>query len=403
MKIPTSFAWPTARSARLAIFALLITLFYSLVVSWRSGETSMFSSASRRLNWGQAREASEDTMRKLKYGGNWERRVNNLFTGSTDLGRVANRTLGFERVVAIGLPERSDKRDALDLMAALSGFDIDWVDGVKSSHMSEKALPFGIDVKNVHDNFLGSWRGHMNAIRRVVDNGISSALIIEDDIDWDVHLKLQLSDIANGARQVLSESSSHVPRSPYGDSWDVLWLGHCGEPFPETLEENVALEAEAKVRMSVKHSIKEDDTVPPYSQVSRLVDWSVFPARTRLVHLSAAPICSFAYALTQSAARKILFALSVDGLHMAFDNSLAQLCRDSVHDLGRQREDGYRLKCLSVNPTIMFHHKAKGLLHADSDIQSYGEDGSIREKVPGTSVRSLEGTSRGNIRECRTV
>lgn len=82
-----------------------------------------------------------------------------------DFGQVANRTLGFQKVMAIGLPERSDKRDALDLMAALSGFEIDWVDGVRSSSISDKAVPFGIDVTKMHDNFFGSWRGHMNAIR----------------------------------------------------------------------------------------------------------------------------------------------------------------------------------------------------------------------------------------------
>lgn len=31
----------------------------------------------------------------------------------TDIDLVGNQTLGFEKVFAIGLPERSDKRDAL--------------------------------------------------------------------------------------------------------------------------------------------------------------------------------------------------------------------------------------------------------------------------------------------------
>lgn len=89
----------------------------------------------------------------------------------------------------------------------------------------------------------------------------------------------------------------------------------------------------------------------------------------------------------QSAARKILYALSVDGLQMAFDNSLAQLCRDAMHDLGRGKDGGYRLKCLSINPTIMFHHKAKGRLARDSDIQSLGEDGSIRDEGTTESIK----------------
>ena len=83
-----------------------------------------------------------------------------------DFGRVSNKTLGFEKVIAIGLPERTDKRDALELMASLTGFDIEWVDGVKPSSIPNKAVPYGIDPAAVRDNFLGSWRGHMNAIRQ---------------------------------------------------------------------------------------------------------------------------------------------------------------------------------------------------------------------------------------------
>lgn len=85
---------------------------------------------------------------------------------SEDLDRVANRTLGFQEVISIGLPERSDKRDALSLMAALSGFDLTWINGIPQDSISDKAVPYGIDLTYARDSFLGSWRGHMNAIRQ---------------------------------------------------------------------------------------------------------------------------------------------------------------------------------------------------------------------------------------------
>lgn len=219
----------------------------------------------------------------------------------------------------------------------------------------------------------------------IVEQRISSALIMEDDMDWDVHLKSQLQTVARGARHVFPGSPRH-PNSPYGDSWDILWLGHCGEPFPETLEENAGLDDHAQARMSAKYLIRDDKTVPPYSQLSHLVDWGLFPAKTRIVHMSAAPICSFAYAVSQKGAQKLLHSLSVEGLHMAFDNSLAQVCRDAVFDLGREQDGGYGAKCVSVNPTIMFHHKARGLVSADSDIQSYGKGGDVREKGMTESI-----------------
>ena len=210
---------------------------------------------------------------------------------------------------------------------------------------------------------------------------------MEDDVDWDVHIKSQLHDVARGARHVMPDNTSALPHSPYGDGWDLLWLGHCGELFPETLQENLNLLPEAKARMSAKYIIHNDDTVPPYSNVSGLVDWSAYPPKTRIVHLGAAPLCTFAYAITQHAARVLLHSMSIDGLSMAIDNAMAQQCRDSVNALGRGQQTEYGLRCLSVNPTIVFHHKPKGRISGDSDIQSYGKDGSVREKGFTESIK----------------
>ena len=76
-------------------------------------------------------------------------------------GIIHNSTLGFEKIFAIGLPERSDKRDALALTSSLTGFKIDWIEGVKGESVPDKALPFGVDRVALWENNVGSWRGHM--------------------------------------------------------------------------------------------------------------------------------------------------------------------------------------------------------------------------------------------------
>ena len=81
------------------------------------------------------------------------------------MNQIENNTLGFERVFAVGLPERSDKRDALALTSSLTGFKTDWVDGVRGQTILDKALPFGVDRLKLWESNLGSWRGHMNAVR----------------------------------------------------------------------------------------------------------------------------------------------------------------------------------------------------------------------------------------------
>lgn len=79
---------------------------------------------------------------------------------------MANGTLGFGKVFVVGLPERTDKRDALALTSALTGFNVEWVDGVRGESIADKAVPFRVDRKKLMETNLGSWRGHMNAVRR---------------------------------------------------------------------------------------------------------------------------------------------------------------------------------------------------------------------------------------------
>lgn len=316
---------------------------------------------------------------------------------SPDISRVTNDTLGFSKIFVVGLPERTDKRDALSLTAALTGFHVDFVDGVRGETIPDKAVPIGVDRHALMETNLGSWRGHMNAVRRIVDEDLESALIMEDDMDWDVRLRSQLEDIARGSRMLL-ESNEPNPHSPYGDGWDVLWIGHCGEPFPETLDENRDKPDDHPgiQYMRKKYVIENDHTVPPPDKMTGFQDFHAHPY-TRWVHITAAPICTFAYAVSQQGARKLLFDLSVDHLVGAYDNALAGLCRRSVAAVGMEEPEGDRgldTRCVSVTPPVFFHHKAKGPVAGDSDIQEVGGD-AVREKG---STENIMWSARNNIR-----
>lgn len=314
-----------------------------------------------------------------------------------EINRVTNDTLGFSKVFVVGLPERSDKRDALSLSAALTGFHVESVDGVKGDAIPDKAVPYG--AYGLPKNNLGSWRGHMNAIRRIVEEDLESALIMEDDMDWDVRLRYQLENVARGSRTILNSQAN--PNSPYGDGWDVLWVGHCGEPFPEFLDQNKNKpENHPGIRYmkTARYAIKNDVTVPPPDKTTGLIDFHANPY-TRFVHITAAPICTFAYALSQAGARKVLFDLSVDHLTGPFDNALADLCARSVSAIGEDdnnpgNDRGLDTKCISVTPPIFFHHKAKGLVSGDSDINHIGS-ADVREK--GTT-ENIMWSARNNIR-----
>ena len=54
---------------------------------------------------------------------------------------IQNRTLGFQEVYVISLPDRSDRRDAFANQAAVSNISYQVVDGVDGEHVHEKARP----------------------------------------------------------------------------------------------------------------------------------------------------------------------------------------------------------------------------------------------------------------------
>ncbi|KAL8644531.1 MAG: hypothetical protein Q9226_007714 [Calogaya cf. arnoldii] len=60
---------------------------------------------------------------------------------SSVISSVTNRTLGFEKILAVGLPERSDRRDTLTMTATINEIELEWVDAVKGSEMNKKAWP----------------------------------------------------------------------------------------------------------------------------------------------------------------------------------------------------------------------------------------------------------------------
>lgn len=86
----------------------------------------------------------------------------------------------------------------------------------------------------------------------------------------------------------------------------------------------------------------------------------------------------------------MLYDLSVDHLVGPFDNALAGLCR-----WGRE-DERLGMKCYSITPPVFVHHKAKGRVQGDSDIQGYGGDGEVREKG---YTENVVWSARDNVRE----
>ncbi|PKX99660.1 uncharacterized protein P174DRAFT_438103 [Aspergillus novofumigatus IBT 16806] len=256
---------------------------------------------------------------------------------------IQNETLGFEHVYAIGLKERTDKRDFLALAASIVGFQVDWLDGVKPDEVHPKSLPQGMNMTIIKPTVAACWRAHMNALRTVVEKRHATALIMEDDADWDVSLKQQLREFARGLR-TLSPTKTASKQAPYGTDWDLLWVGGCSTA--------------AGVNETQFYAIPNDPTVPGMNRRS-------FWESTRYVYRADTGCCLYGYAVTYNGARKILASLSVDHLEIPVDNALGDMCG------GKNRP---RIQCYAPHPNLIATHRRAGSSYKDSDIETYGQD-----------------------------
>ncbi|KAK0615574.1 hypothetical protein B0T17DRAFT_592351 [Bombardia bombarda] len=348
---------------------------------------------------------------------------------------ILNSTLGFQQVFVINLPARTDRRDAMTLAAALCEMRVTYIDGVSGDNILNKVLPADSFDKHISKGNKGSWRAHMNALKAVIQQNMTSALILEDDADWDVRIKPQLQQFAQAAlvftqpikgsaKSTLADSSTANPANlpldslppdlkpkltPYGDNWDVLWLGHCGTDFPNAVKSPTikAASAEGNPTSQSHHPpllrviIPNDDTVPspahlkphPFALPDPLA--TAYPPHTRVVHASSGTICTQAYAVSQQGARKLLWQFGLQTFTTGWDLMLRDWCDGGYvgegSGMGRERP-----VCVTVQPPLFSHHFGNG---AASDIAAAGGGFVSKEKEMTPYVRLSVRLNMGRIVE----
>ncbi|KAH0566197.1 hypothetical protein GP486_000411 [Trichoglossum hirsutum] len=233
---------------------------------------------------------------------------------------------------------------------------------------------------------------------KIVRENISTALIMEDDADWDARIRQQLRDFALSSRSLIqpliSDKSKYADptypsphsmtnspldlkfdalpsttqplSSPYGDGWDVLWLGHCGVNFPDTEPADSAEKSKNLPKGRVVHL--NDETVPEPRYLKMHAEYEdpleMYPPHSRIVHHAMGSICSLVYAVTQASARRILYNMGIKSFEAPFDLMLRDHCQGS----------GVRSyhPCLTVQPQLFNHHRPAGKKSSESDISDHG-------------------------------
>lgn len=176
-----------------------------------------------------------------------------------------------------------------------------------------------------------NWLAHLDMIKYINANDYTTSLILEDDVDWDLSIKEQMKLISEAVRIFThaDEDDGEEGIYPYGEKWDILWLGHCGEP----------------TRTETRRISFLDPTMPP---LSNLTGWSTkyhegLQEGYRVIQRAVNPVCSFGFAVTRRGAQKIL-KWAGKGENEAYDIRLMQGCKEK------------RLSCVVVNPEVMHHY-----------------------------------------------
>ena len=173
---------------------------------------------------------------------------------------------------------------------------------------------------------------------RIVERDLATALVLEDDIDWDVGLKSIIHQIALSTNALMRSNFSNIDfatvpsvpvarTTPYGDDWDVIWLGHCEMHLPP---------------YGIL-TIHNDPTVPEHRHLRSFIETELtplvsYPEHTRTVFLGTREgTCSLAYAVTQSAARRMLYQIGIEKLQSPFRKCLSWCPASNIRSLSTER------------------------------------------------------------------
>ena len=184
----------------------------------------------------------------------------------------------------------------------------------------------------------------LNSMSRIMTEKIESALILESDADWDMRIKEIMAGVGEGAQQLVDwpfGASRRPGVFPYGDSWDVIWIGHCGCEN----HDNHRIFSWNDSSVPSQEDFFTFDSPPLEKQQT---------PGTRTVYPFTNCVCSTAYAISHAGAVKLEQEFHHGSLNL--DQHLATSCRENQD-----------LTCLGVWPQVITAAATKSNIEHPTD------------------------------------
>lgn len=197
------------------------------------------------------------------------------------------------------------------------------------------------------DGSAKAWLAHLDLLQYFLNTTHTTALILEDDADWDIALREQMGHVSDAVRMLTNVSDEDARGDlfgrksplPYGLDWDVLWIGNCGDNAGE------AMNRQANGEVGAIRTWRDSSAVPH----PRYTGWAhnaivALPSGSRAAMKTVGPVCTYAYAATRAGAKRII-EMASEGIAQAFDTRLGILCQEG------------QLTCFTVVPEVIHEYK----------------------------------------------
>jgi hypothetical protein len=70
------------------------------------------------------------------------------------------------------------------------------------------------DIKHPQQGEALNWLAHLDIVKYIVASNFETAFILEDDVDWDVNIKIQMQLVSAAVREFTYVNAKDT--SPYG-------------------------------------------------------------------------------------------------------------------------------------------------------------------------------------------
>lgn len=146
--------------------------------------------------------------------------------------------LGFDEILVVTAGFHDWRAQGLQAAAERTGLAVTFLQQPPWTDRQKKAFHRGDKYESWDlPGSTGCWLGHLHALRHFLSTKQATALVLEDDADWDVAIQAQVVR----AQEYLRKLTVPVTDYLWGTEWDVLYLGHCGDRYGPSVRRALAL------------------------------------------------------------------------------------------------------------------------------------------------------------------